>query len=312
MLNINSYSFNNQPLKELKTKTSIPIMQPNKNLTVDKIHFGNASKIQADLQKVFLKHTKGDNPLFEKVNTGFIAKLAKKLDSNPNYTIKIGMTGESGSGKSTYFEWLQKRAKEKYNIQPCEIRRDQYMNSYENGVQAHGGNYNKFSATGALEGSECIDFNRIITDMKKLSKGKTVFPKKRHRNTGVIEAQDFENPIKPAKIILMEGIGLFDNKKFTDSLDIKIYANAPNKIIKQRWFDRAPSRGKTGQDAIDCYKITKEKAKKYTTPFKKNADIILNTQAYTEKNKSAINNFTDDFIEVLKKHKWNPTSPNQV
>ena len=153
--------------------------------------------------------------------------------------------------------------------------------------------------TGALDHPKSIDFKRIISDIKKLENGETVFPKKRQRETGIVIEHDYDNPIQPSKFIFSEGIGLFTSKKYKSLQDILIYAQAPDEVIKQRWFDRAESRGKTGDVAIACYEAAKSKAKIYTIPYKEEADIVVNTEAPLSLPAKFINRFVN-LIKGLK------------
>lgn len=254
--------------------------------------------IEQDLTKIFDKYSSQQEGihLFEILNNDFIKKLARKLSQSPTTAIKIGLTGESDSGKSTFFRWIQEHLLNKHNIESGVLSRDCYMNDYSEQVKAHG-NYNNLSLTGVMEGSECVDFKRIIDDMKRLEKGYIAFPKKRIRESGIVIEQDFKNPIYPSRLIMVEGISLFHNKDFRKDLDIAIYAETTPEIIKGRWFSRAGSRGKTGTVADKCFELAKEKAKIYTLPYKQTSDIVYNT----ESKKEIVNAFIDDLVHFLKK-----------
>lgn len=263
------------------------------------ICFGNKSRsIQKDLTKLFDKYSKNESePLFQKVNKIFIEKLAEKLNKNPKSSIKIGVTGESGSGKSTFVDWVKERLT--YHNEPSSIiRRDQYMKDYSEKVKEYG-NSNAYTITGALEHPDCVDFKRIINDMTELSNGKAVYPKKRFRETGVVLEHDFKNKVEPSQFVIAEGISIFHNPEFKNSLDISIYADTPADIVKQRWFERSASRGKIGTVAEKCFQVAKEQGQKFTVPYKETSDLVINTQ----NKKNAVFNFIDDLLNIINKNK---------
>ena len=263
------------------------------------LHFGNKTRIiQKDLTELFEKYTKNEpEPLIKNLNKNFIEKLAEKLNKNPKSSIKIGVTGESGSGKSTFVDWVKERLT--YHNEPSSIiRRDQYMKDYSEKVKEYGSS-NAYTITGALEHPDCVDFKRIINDMSELSNGKAIYPKKRFRETGVILEHDFNNKVEPSQFVIAEGISIFHNPEFKNSLDISIYADTPADIVKQRWFERSASRGKIGTVAEKCFQVAKEQGQKFTVPYKETSDLVINTQ----NKKNAVFNFIDDLLNILNKNK---------
>ena len=67
-----------------------------------------------------------------------------------------------------------------------------------------------------------------------------------------------------------------------DLFDIKVYVFTPFDKIKERWFLRAASRGKSGEAAEMQFKDVNETAQVYIRPAMKNADIIINGLASAE------------------------------
>ena len=262
------------------------------NYTCPIVFKGKTSPLQNSLTNLFEKYSNGI--LFNEVKPEFIERFTKKLESKPFETLKIGITGEAGCGKSTFVDRIIERLSKKHGVIPCQIRRDEYLKDYSAKIKEYG-SYNIYSLTGEMEGSECVDFDRIISDMTQLCEGKTIFPKKRDRASGVVLDYDFEKPMKPSSVILMEVISLFHNKNFKEFLDVSIYAECPEKVIRKRWGQRSPSRGKTGEIARICYHLTKEKANIYTIPYKKDSDLVLNTM--TER--KVLNNFIDDLMNII-------------
>lgn len=88
-------------------KINSAILNPNINQPLTKCSFNGISNIvskqdvfQRQMSNLFENFSMNSaNPLFELNNNNFIAKLSKKLFNNPDAPIKVGITGESGSGK---------------------------------------------------------------------------------------------------------------------------------------------------------------------------------------------------------------------
>ena len=80
---------------------------------------------------------------------------------------------------------------------------------------------------------------------------------------------------KPAKVILTEGLYVL-NEEVRDIMDVKVYVFTPLEVIKERWYKRAVSRGKTGEAADLQFKDVNETAQKYIRPTYQIADCIIN------------------------------------
>ena len=91
-------------------------------------------------------------------------------------------------------------------------------------------------------------------------------------------------PKSPAKLILNEGLYVL-NECLRDIIDVKIYVYTPFEIIKERWFARAQSRGKTGLAAQMQFHDVNQTAFRYIRPTMDIADVVINgmtTQKYIE------------------------------
>jgi len=250
---------------------------------------------------LFVNYSKPQkNSIFTLINTNFIDPLASKLFKNADAPLKIGVTGESGSGKSTFVANTKILLAQNHGVEVSGIYRDHYLKDYSEEAIKHGGT-NNYTMTGMLETPDSIDFDRIMSDIKELEEGKVVLPKKRYRETGVVIEHDEKNPIFPSQFIFIEGISLFHNPEFKNGLDISIYADAPEEVIKERWFNRANSRGKQGDVAKQCYDVAKEMAQLYTISYRETSDLAFDTQA----DKSLLEKFLNDFIKIIQNNKKN-------
>ncbi len=83
--------------------------------------------------------------------------------------------------------------------------------------------------------------------------------------------------IKPSKVVVIEGILIFENKKLRDMCDIKVFvdADADIRIIRRITRD-AQERGRSLDSVIDQYMTTvKPMHEQFVEPSKKYADIIV-------------------------------------
>ena len=88
----------------------------------------------------------------------------------------------------------------------------------------------------------------------------------------------------PAKVILTEGLYVL-NEEVRDIMDIKVYVFTPLNVIKERWYKRAISRGKTGEAADLQFQDVNKTAQQYIRPTYQIADCIINgmvTQEYIQ------------------------------
>ena len=80
---------------------------------------------------------------------------------------------------------------------------------------------------------------------------------------------------KPAQIILNEGLYVL-NEGLREIMDIKVYVFTPLEILRERWYSRAASRGKTGLAADLQFRDVNKTAQEYIRPTMKIADVIIN------------------------------------
>ena len=89
---------------------------------------------------------------------------------------------------------------------------------------------------------------------------------------------------KPAKLILNEGLYVLD-ESLRDIIDVKVYVYTPFEVIKDRWYKRAITRGKTGTAADMQFNDVNQTAFRYIRPTMQLADVVINgltSQEYIE------------------------------
>ncbi len=141
-------------------------------------------------------------------------------------TIFIGIAGGTASGKSTVVKKIMKKLVNRRLIQ---IDQDSY--------------YKDFSALSAEDRNKinfdhprAIDFPLLIKHVEDLKNGKTI-EKPVYDFTTHLRTKD-TTTINPTKIIILEGILLFTNRKIRELLDLKIFVDTASDIRLMRRIER--------------------------------------------------------------------------
>ena len=83
--------------------------------------------------------------------------------------------------------------------------------------------------------------------------------------------------VKPSKVIIVDGILIFENKELRDLMDIKVYVDTDADIrLARRILRDVCERGRTMQSVITQYTTTvKPMHEEFVEPSKKYADVII-------------------------------------
>ena len=83
--------------------------------------------------------------------------------------------------------------------------------------------------------------------------------------------------ISPEKVIIVEGILIFENKELRDLMDIKVFVDTDSDVrLCRRIVRDVRERGRTLESVVDQYQTTvKPMHEQYVEPSKKFADIII-------------------------------------
>ena len=179
-------------------------------------------------------------------------------------TILIGIAGGTGSGKTT----LTRHLKEHFGQEVTVISHDNYYKrqdgkTYEERAKV---NYDHPSA---------FDTDLLIEHLRQLKAGHSiqcpVYSYSDHNRT------DRTVEIFPTKVIIVEGILIFQNPTLRDMFDIKIFAetDADARILRRALRD-VEERGRTLQSVVTQYLTTvKPMHEQYVEPSRKYADIVV-------------------------------------
>lgn len=185
--------------------------------------------------------------------------------------IVIGIAGGTGSGKTTLVNKLHSILGNEF-VMLCH---DYYYKSFDEMPLEERKKQN-------YDHPHSFDTDQLIQDIKNLKKGL------------VIErpVYDFVNYIRkperirlePKKVIVVEGILIFENRQLLEQLDIKVFVDtdADERIIRRIMRD-VKERGRSLESVVSQYLSTvKVMHEEFVEPSKRNADVIVPQGGYNE------------------------------
>lgn len=232
------------------------------------------SNIVDSLKEILEEDKLQEQPLFLKVADDFILNIARKVVQEKKKTFLIGITGESASGKTVFVDnTIHAVMRDKKEGIYTVIRQDDYYKDTSKELQ-EAGNYDALFKTGfSFDTPEVINLKLMKEHLIALKNLETVVSPRYDFVTCVSDPNG--DVKKPAKVILTEGLYVL-NEEVRDIMDVKVYVFTPLDVIKDRWYKRAVSRGKTGEAADLQFKDVNETAQKYIRPNYQIADCIIN------------------------------------
>ena len=160
------------------------------------------------------------------------------------YPIIIGIAGGSGSGKTTFAQNL----KNEFNDEILVLSHDYY---YKNHSDLSFDERKKLN----YDHPDSIETSLLIEHLKKLKNGEVI-----HRpNYSFVEHKREETTVEvvPKKVIILDGILIFENKELRDMMDIKIFVDTDADIrFIRRLVRDVRDRGRTIDSVIEQYKTT--------------------------------------------------------
>ncbi len=176
----------------------------------------------------------------------------------------IGIAGGTGSGKTT----LTQKIKKVFGENVVVLSHDYYYKSnsdlpFEERITLNYDHPNAF------------DTNLLIEHLKALKEGKTIY----HPVYSFVEHTRLEETIetKPAKVIVVEGILIFENQELCKLMDVKVFVDTDADLrILRRLLRDVKERGRDLDSVINQYISTvKPMHEQFVDPSKKRADIII-------------------------------------
>ena len=259
-------------MESLKEKETDRILKPDLTSKSGRELF--AFYLQAKFKQIFLYDKKQEIPVINAVNPTFIQRFSRRIISNPQKRMLIGVTGESASGKSTICHEI-KRVIEELSMPVTVLSTDNYFNDISDLINKYGSFDNVRDSGFDLDAPSNFQLDILKSDLIDLSYGINVkAPMYLPNGTGV--SVPFAFDVESQKIIVVEGIAtMYEDIK--DIFDIKIYVETENELRKSRFLSRAvEERNQDINNAMKHWNYISEAGEKYVKPFRKEADLVLN------------------------------------
>ena len=176
----------------------------------------------------------------------------------------IGIAGGSGSGKTT----LLKNIIATFGPAITVISHDNYYKRHDEMTYEERCKLN-------YDEPDALETDLMVRQLAQLRKGEEILCPV--YDFTVHNRSDETILIKPEKVIIVEGILIFENKELRDLMDIKIFVDTDADIRICRRIKRdVNKRGRSLESVITQYQETvKPMHEKYVEPSKKYADIVV-------------------------------------
>ncbi len=177
----------------------------------------------------------------------------------------IGVAGGSGSGKSTLVKKLQEAFAGDDVATLCH---DYYYKAHPELTYEERTKLN-------YDHPQAFDTDMMVEHVKTLRSNvpieHPVYSFVDHNRTSDTVA------VKPSKVIIIDGILIFENKELRDLMDIKVYVDTDADVrLARRILRDVCDRGRSMQSVIDQYITTvKPMHEEFVEPSKKYADVII-------------------------------------
>ncbi|MBZ9635630.1 uridine kinase [Clostridium sp. FP1] len=202
--------------------------------------------------------------------------------------ISIGITGGTGSGKSTIAREIYKQFDDTCiaMLEQDSYYKDQSNLSFEERIKT---NYDH---------PDAFDTSLLVQHLTLLLEGQAI--EKPIYNFEIHNRMEETVSVQPKEIIIVEGILVLSEKVLRDMLDIKIYVDTDADVrFIRRLVRDINERGRTTDSVINQYlNVVKPMHEQFTEPTKRHADIIIPEGGH---NKVAIDIITSNIRQSLQK-----------
>lgn len=176
----------------------------------------------------------------------------------------IGIAGGSGSGKTTLMKNLMKR----FDNNIAVLSHDNYYRAHDELPYEQRSKLN-------YDHPDAFETEMMIEHLKLLKEGKPVecpvYDYTVHNRGNEVTV------VEPQKVIIVEGILIFENKALCDLMDIKVFVDTDADVRLIRRIRRdVTKRGRSIDSVLNQYLDTvKPMHEQFVEPSKKNADLVV-------------------------------------
>lgn len=178
--------------------------------------------------------------------------------------ITIGIAGGTGSGKTTITRRLLQRFPESVSV----VYHDNYYKAHDDMTYEQRSHLN-------YDCPDAFDTELLLRDLAALRRGEEI--RCPVYDYTVHNRSEKTVLVKPAPVVIVEGILIFEDRRICDLLDIKIFVDTDADVrILRRIVRDVRDRGRSLESVVDQYLTTvKPMHEMYVEPSKRNADIIV-------------------------------------
>jgi len=198
----------------------------------------------------------------------------------------IGITGGSGSGKTTFIRQLRNHFTPE---ELCILSQDDYYKPRDVQRRDDQGVYN-------FDRPKSIDKKAFIEDIRCLMEGRPVERLEYTFNNQ--DAKPHTLVFQPAPVLIVEGIFVFHFKKIREMLDLKVFLHAKEnlKVIRRIKRDKE-ERNYPLEDVLYRYQYhVLPTFEKYIQPYMDEADIIINNNRHFDKSLNVMVGYIRDYL----------------
>ena len=176
----------------------------------------------------------------------------------------IGIAGGTGSGKTT----ITRRLIERFGGDVSVIHHDNYYKAH------HDMPYEERALLN-YDHPDSFDTDMLIEHLKLLKEGKSI--QCPVYDYAIHDRTDQTVTIRPTRVIIVEGILIYENRELCDQMDIKIFVDADADVrILRRIVRDVRDRGRSLESVINQYLSTvKPMHEAFVEPSKRRADVIV-------------------------------------
>lgn len=178
--------------------------------------------------------------------------------------ITIGIAGGTGSGKTTITRRLLQRFPDSVSV----VYHDNYYKAHDDMTYEQRSHLN-------YDCPDAFDTELLLRDLAALRRGEEI--RCPVYDYTVHNRSEKTVLVKPAPVVIVEGILIFEDRRICDLLDIKIFVDTDADVrILRRIVRDVRDRGRSLESVVDQYLTTvKPMHEMYVEPSKRNADIII-------------------------------------